>query len=184
MLEKEGIMRERIRFLRWPAAIAGTIVVSFLASFALANHAPWHHVVKAKAPTKTVVATGEEDFFFSSEDWTNLPGATAKIKVPNGQRALILASFTAETTCSSFAPDECTARIMVDDRQARPASGRDFHIDTNYAGETDESQKAHAFDRSLEVGPGTYTVKVQGAAMGGTALRIDDFSFVVQRVRI
>src|SRR5215207_6091688 len=37
-----------------------------------------------------------------STSYVNLPGATTTITVPSGQRALILARFTAESSCGQF----------------------------------------------------------------------------------
>lgn len=175
-------MRALVSSWRWPSAIAATVIVAALATVAVANHNPGHKVLKGKAPLKTVVVTGTQDSFVDTNEWTNFPGAKAKIKVPDGGRALIVARFTAETVCSSFAPDHCSARILIGGREGLPASGRDFHIDSNYGSETDESEKAHAMDRSLEVGPGRHIVKVQGAAMGGMLLRIDDWSLTVETI--
>ena len=178
-------MRRLSTFPRWGLAVALTVTVSAVGTFAFANHEPGHVIKKGKGPSKTVVVTDSQPFLIGSEDWTNLPGAKAKIKVPDGKRALLLARFTAETVCyAPPAPEECSARIMVDGKQALPASGKDFHIDSSYAGEDEESQKAHAFDRSLEVGAGTHVVKVQGAAMGSVILRLDDWSLTVERVNL
>lgn len=175
-------MRALVSSWRWPSAIAATVIVAAVATVALANHNPEHRVQKGKAPVKTVVVTGTEASTISLNQWKNIPGAKAKIKVPAGGRALIIARFTAETVCSSFAPDHCSARILIGGREGLPASGRDFHIDSNYGGETDESEKAHAMDRSLAVGPGKHIVKVQGAAMGGMVLRVDDWSLTVETI--
>ena len=163
--------------------VAATAIVTAVATIAFANHEPGHRVARGKAPNKTIVVTGEDPTEIGFPEWQTIDGAKTQIRVPNGQRALLLIRFTAETVCFFGGPDECAARVMVDARQARPASGRDFHIDSQYAGETDESQKGHAFDRSLEVGPGRYTIKVQGAAMGDNILRVDDWSMTVERVR-
>jgi hypothetical protein len=168
---------------RLAGVVAATAVVTAVATIAFANHAPWHKVFKGGAATRTVVVTGEEPTVFGDDNWANIQGAKTTIKVPNGERALLLVRFTGETVCYFGGPDFCSARVMIDDRQARPASGRDFHLDSNYGGETEESEKGHAFDRSLEVGPGTYTVKVQATAMDETVLRVDDWSMTVERIR-
>jgi hypothetical protein len=162
--------------------VAATAIVTAVATIAFANHAPWHKVYRGKAPNKTVVVTGEQLTHIFTNDWENITGARAEIRVPRGGQALLLMRFTAETVCYSGAADFCAARIMVDDRQAHPASGRNFHIDSYYANETSESQKGHAFDRSLNVGPGNYTVRVQGTTMGNTVLDVDDWSLTVERV--
>jgi hypothetical protein len=168
--------------LRLVGIVAATAVVTAVATIAFANHQPWHKVFRGKAPNKTVVVTGKEPTTIGTNDWQNIHGARTEIRVPDGGRALLLMRFTAETVCYFGGPESCAARIMVDDRQAKPASGRNFHIDSYYANETEESQKGHAFDRSIEVGPGTYTVRVQGTTMGNTILNVDDWSLTVERV--
>jgi hypothetical protein len=167
---------------RLVAVMAATATVTAAATIAFANHEPWHKVYTGGGPNKTIVVTGEQRTRFTTNDWENVNGARAEIRVADGQQALLVMRFTAETACFSGAVDFCSARIMVDDRQARPASGRNFHIDSYYANETSQSQKAHAFDRSLKVGPGVHVVKVQGTTMGNTILDIDDWSLTVERV--
>jgi hypothetical protein len=168
----------------WSATglVAATAIVTAIATVAFANHAPWHKVFKGRAPNKTVVVTGEQETEVIDDEWHGINGARTEIRIPNGERALILVRFTAETVCYFAGPDFCSVRVMVDGKQAKPASGRDFHIDSNYGGETEESEKAHALDRSLEVGPGRYTIKVQGTAMDSTILKVDDWSLTVERV--
>jgi hypothetical protein len=175
-------MNKVTRPLRLVALMAATAIVTAVATVALANHEPWHKVFRGGGANKTIVVTGEQRTSIGTNDWQNIQGARAEISVPNGQRALLVMRFTAETVCFEGGPEACSARIMVDDRQARPASGRNFHIDSYYAGETSESTKGHAFDRSLRVGPGTYTVRVQGTTMGNTILDVDDWSLTIERV--
>ena len=167
---------------RWSVAVAATVAVSVLGAYAFANHQPGHKVFKGRSPLKTVAVSSTEEFLVDGNDWTDIPGAKATIKVPAGKQALIIARFTAETVCYDISPDHCSARIMIGGNQGHPASGRDFHIDSNYGGETNESEKAHAMDRSLQVGSGKHVVKVQVAAMGNTALRVDDWSLTVESI--
>ena len=166
------------------ALVSTSAFVGAVSTIAVANHQPGHQTTEAKNTTKTIAVTNENDFFSNSLHWVDVTGAKAEVTVPDGEQALLLIRFTAETVCYSNAPDHCSARVMVDDKQAKPASGTDFHFDSNYGGETDESEKAHAFDRSLKVGPGTYMVKVQVQPMEGMALRIDDWHLTVERVKI
>jgi len=166
------------------ALIVGSAMLTALATLAIAKHESWHRVYKGKGSNRTIAVSGEQEKFILTGQWTNIPGAKAKITVPGGERAIILARFTAETVCFNDAPDFCSIRIRVGSREAKPSAGRDFHIDSNYGGEGIESEKGHAMDRSLEVGPGTYTVKVQGLAMQTTDLRVDDWHLTVERVRI
>lgn len=173
----------KIRSWRAASIVVLGIFVSLVGAASLAEHTPGHDVLRGRGVKKTVVVTSTDDWTIFVDEWKNIRGAKTQITVPAGQRALLLMRFTAETVCYSGGPDFCSARILVDNREALPAAGRNFHIDSNYSGETFESQKGHAMDRSLEVGPGTYTVRVQGTAMEGLILTVDDWSLTVQSVR-
>jgi ABC-type antimicrobial peptide transport system permease subunit len=171
-------------FLATVGIVASVATVVALATTSIANHAGGHHVENAKRATKVVALSGERAQTISTDEWVDIRGAKTSIRVPDGERALISARFTAETVCYAIFIENCSLRIMVDARQARPASGRDFHVDSNYSGESEESQKGHALDRTLKVGPGRYTIKVQGTQMGITNLRVDDWSLIVKRISV
>jgi hypothetical protein len=164
------------------AVITVTATITALAAVGIANHAGWHKVLRGKRAEKVVALSGEREVFVLDDAWANIPGAKTEIRVPAGERALITTRFTAETVCYGLTIENCSLRVKIDDRQALQAAGRNFHVDSNYGGESEESQKGHALDRSLEVGPGLYTVKVQGIAMGATNFRVDDWSLIVKRV--
>ena len=159
-------------------------IFSVAATVSFANHNSEHKVQKAGKTVATRVVTGEEPTVIQTNDWTNVSGASTRIRVPDGGRALILARFTSEAVCHQPVIDHCAMRIQIGDRSAHPASGKDFHIDSRYAGETFESEKGRAFDRALTVGPGTYVVRVQGAGMGGNWLTVDDWSLTVKRAPV
>jgi hypothetical protein len=156
-------------------------IVSVAATVSFANHNSEHQVQKAGKPNATRVVTSEIATVVQTNDWTNISGASTKIKVPEGGRALILARFTSEAVCHQPVIDHCAMRILIGNRSAHPASGKDFHIDSRYAGETFESEKGRAFDRARTVVPGTYVVRVQGAGMGDNWLTVDDWSLTVKR---
>jgi hypothetical protein len=131
----------------------------------------------------------------TSTSFVNLPGASTTITVPAGQKALILARFSAESNCSGGTVDDwCSARIMVGGSEGGPASGSDFAFDSVDSSETaacaaDEcGWESHSMDRSRgPLGPGTYKVKVQWRVVqfGGSAptFRLDDWSLIVERVK-
>jgi hypothetical protein len=154
-----------------------------LTTAAVANHAAWHKVMKGGRTSTVSVATGERPKLIQQLAWANIPGAKLKVTVPEGKHALLLMRFSAETTCYTNVLDYCSMRILVDDREGRPSAGRDFHIDSHYGDETEESQKGRAFARALEVGPGTHTVKVQGSTMNAQTLRVDDWHLTVEKVK-
>lgn len=164
-------------------ALVAVAAITVAATVSFANHNASHKVQKGGKTSSTVVVTGENPTIIDTNNWTTVNGATARVRVPDGGRALILARFTSEAVCYAVPFDHCAMRIQIDQKSAHPASGRDFHVDSRYASETDESEKGRAFDRSLEVGPGKYKVRVQGAAMGGVILKVDDWSLTIKRVK-
>jgi len=126
------------------------------------------------------------------------PGVKTTVSVPRGQKGLILARFSAETYCyggPSVDPDrdnKCSVRIMVvkqpngQEIEACPCQGTNFAFDSTSGGtENIYAQESHSMDRSLVVGPGTYTVKAQWAvSRSDVNFRVDDWSFVVEKARI
>ncbi len=127
----------------------------------------------------------------TSQSLVNLPGASVKISVPSGQKGLILARFSAESTCYNTAGnantgDWCHATILaVKDgtgtvTKLGPNDGINFAFDDAEA--TDYSWEAHAIDRSVVLGPGTYTVKVQYATTSSTTeFWLDDWQLTVEK---
>lgn len=128
--------------------------------------------------SKVTVATSDfNDTSASTTTLTPLPGMVAKISVPAGKRALLMARFTAETSCSGGGTtgNWCIAEILVDGVEAHPGDGSDYAMDsTNNGANSEENWQGHALDRSIVVGPGTHTVTVLGAVtdFGGTGTQI------------
>jgi hypothetical protein len=131
----------------------------------------------------------------SSTSYVDLPGATTTITVPAGQRALILARFSAESNCvDGAAGDYCTTRVRIGGVSADPASETDFAFDsiddpsncTNALFGTQCGWESLSMDRSRgPLGPGTYTVKVQWAVTDAAVnFRLDDWSLTVERVKV
>ncbi|TMJ97134.1 MAG: hypothetical protein E6G67_03405 [Actinobacteria bacterium] len=119
----------------------------------------------------------------SSTSYANLPGATLLITAPRGQRALILARFSAESRCTGGSSgDPCTVRILVDGVEAGPASGTDFAFDSSEGMVIDDLAESHSMDRSMAVGTGKHRVTVQWAVGGTPTFTLDDWSLTVERV--
>jgi hypothetical protein len=114
----------------------------------------------------------------TSATFVDVPGASTSIEVPAGQTARLIVRYTAETFCSG---SWCPVRVTVNDTEADPASGYDFAFYSS-GGAT---WVGAAIDRSTgSLAAGTYTVKVQYAALGAGTLRVDDSSLTVERVRL
>ena len=133
------------------------------------------------------VVRSTEIFNTGSKTFTTIPGATATITVPPGERALLVARFTTQEDCNvaDLSPDgKCVARIVANSTEMKPASGGQT-IDTVRAGRTTGVRSA-AIDRSIgPVGPGTYTIKVQVRVTGNIViLEVTDWHLTVERVHV
>jgi hypothetical protein len=75
----------------------------------------------------------------SSPTFIDVPGARTTITVPQGQNALIVARFTAESECdddNALQPDtRCYLRILIGSTEGAPASGLDLIFDNNGRGQ-------------------------------------------------
>jgi hypothetical protein len=125
------------------------------------------------------------DLFTTSES-AEIPNATVKVTVPPGELGLILARYSAESKCSGA--KWCSVRIRIIHpggaiREMAPAAGLDFAFDSPSAFPND-SPESHSMDRSVVVGPGTYTVRTQAVivgGVGGASFTLDDWSLTVER---
>jgi hypothetical protein len=120
----------------------------------------------------------------TSTSYATVPGATTRIRVPRGQRALISARFSAESECSGgAAANYCSVRVLIGRKQGHPRSGTDFAFDAVGAN-TDywESNSMERYRGPLR--PGRYRVRVQWAVTdAATTFRLDDWTLSVQRAR-
>lgn len=117
----------------------------------------------------------------SSQAFVDLPGASTSITVPPGQRALILARFTAESSClSGKAVGWCSVRILIGGVAAEPSAGLDFKFDSTPRFADDAFAYAHSMERSRALGAGTHAVKVQWATRNAR-FQLDDWHLAVER---
>jgi len=166
-------MGRRIRGWRLVVMLAMLVVVTGVAAevaFALTTgNGGTIRAVKVKTSTDLTPP--------ATTDWTAVPGATATIETPEGQRALLVVRFTAESECSGAA-GECRVRILVGPAETNPAAGTNFIWDTSDGTGVD----AHAMDRSRSVGSGVHTIQVQYQVnAAGVAFILDDWSLTVER---
>ncbi|MFI6293869.1 hypothetical protein ACIBEJ_19930 [Nonomuraea sp. NPDC050790] len=117
--------------------------------------------------------------------WGNIPTASINVTVPAGTTRFVNARFTAESLCVGPANTWCTARVVVVNSagtttELNPVVGTDYKFDTPGGDE-----QAHALERfSGPLGPGTYTVRVQGLRIAGiTQFVLDDYAFAVNLVQ-
>jgi hypothetical protein len=119
-----------------------------------------------------------------SAAYVDVPGAATAIAVPSGTRRMLDTRFTAESSCTGGS-GWCSVRIVLIRPngtllELNPQSGTDFAFDSPGS----DLWEAHAIERtSPYLAAGTYRVKVQAATVGGSSLRLDDWTFAVERVR-
>src|SRR5215813_1861225 len=83
-----------------------------------------------KAVAAVTVVTESELTFIGSTTFQALSGASTTITVPTGQNQLVVADFTADSTCQgAFAENFCTLEILADGVEMNPISGGDFAFD-------------------------------------------------------
>jgi hypothetical protein len=136
-------------------------------------------VVHSETPSALAGATTPPLMF------VDLPGASATLDLPaDVDRMLLVLRFSAESSCSGGAgSDYCPVRITVDGMEALPAAGVDFAFDGTDSGTaTASSWESHAMERTLTVGPGTHTVRIQWAVTSpATTFRLDDWTLAVEK---
>ncbi len=163
------------------AALAlGLVSISVALAFAEVNTKSGRKVTRVK------IRRSDEQSSTSSSNFENVPGARINIKIPRGE-AVLLMRFTAESICFSeiATPGQCHARITVNGDEAAPASGTEYIFDSNDSGtETKFSGEGRSMDRSRgPLGPGNYTVRVQGAVSDSDLeFLLDDWSLTVERI--
>lgn len=195
----QHINRRRVVAALTLATAASGLVFAGMSAQAAVDHdgQSAHGVVPAtnivstgKAVTRVVAATSDvNDTSASTTTLTQLPGMRVKITVPAGQRALLDARFSAETSCSGGGTDQnwCIAEILVDGVEAHPGDGSDFAIDsTNQGANTVANWQGHAMERLITVGAGTHIVTVVGSvtdfgATGSQVFWTGERSLVVER---
>ena len=91
---------------------------------------------QAGGPITAVKVVREENSFYnSSTTYVDVPGARTTIPVPSGQRALIMARFTASSACFPSATHTCagSVRILIGGVEGAPQSTFEFDL-TNQGG--------------------------------------------------
>ena len=133
------------------------------------------------------VAAGNTSLPLTSQAFVPLAGAEATVEIPAGGAGYILATFTAESTCT--ASGYCKVRLMIDSNgddvftEMFPAQGADYGFDSSDNGtETGASWESHSIQRYETMSRGcTCTVRVERATSSATGVfRTDDWLLTVQ----
>lgn len=132
-----------------------------------------------KAVAAVTVVTESDISFIGSTSFQDLPGARVTITVPANQVQLVQAEFGGDSTCQgSFAENFCRVQILADGAEMSPVAAGDFAFDG--VGTADDFYEAHAMQRSILLGPGTHTIKVQASVtLTGMSFFVDDWSLTI-----
>ena len=157
------------------AALACAVLAGSNSAFAV------RQTRKANAVAAVTVVTESQDSFLNSTSYQNLAGATATITVPAGKVQLVQADFFAESSCvGEFGGNFCSLRILADGAEMSPSAfeaGVEFAFDGVGA---DDFREGHAMQRSILLGPGTHTIRVQAAVSNSfTGVFLDDWSLTI-----
>jgi hypothetical protein len=176
------LLGDRLGSLLVAACVGGMIGV--LAHSVLADSQPGVTFADGGRVENIKVVRGTTMPGSSSTKYSRL--AATRVIVPEGQRSLILARFSAESLCESVSPGStCSIRIMIGGREAEPSAGKAFAFDSAEPTGS-QSWESHSMDRSWgPVRPGNYLVVVQFATVDtATNFELDNWSLTVERVRV
>ena len=168
-------------------AVSAAVGAIFAASVAIASHEAGH-TAKAAFGIEEVKVVRHSfphpdypggQWVTSTDTWIDVPGASIRITVPEGERALIIARFSPSVICAGTGI--CESRIVIGGVEAEPAKPVYFNPgSTNHWG-------VMYTERSLgPILPGTYTVRGQVLTTfgtSGTTLYVRSYHLTVERVR-
>ena len=110
-----------------------------------------HYLRTGGAVKSVAVATNDQQDFFPSTTWTNIPGTSVTMTVPSGEHDIFLISYSSDASCLDV--DTCDVRVVVNGTAALPAPSE---LGVTSAIVTDSAQFVAGPD-----GPGSYTITAQ-----------------------
>jgi hypothetical protein len=143
----------------------GLAVVVFALGVTAAGAVTGGTTRSAQAQLGIQTATRTASTYSTSMSFVTVEGATTTFTA--AANVLVVATFSAEATCADLDPPAvpsyiyCSARIVVDSTEMNPAAGSDFAFAYPSVNHGTLIAQAASMQRSLLVGPGTHTVKVQ-----------------------
>lgn len=146
----------------WLSSVA--LATALLSAIGMAWSAP---TSSGGSPTgvKTTYG-GDPTWFTHSSTWVNVPGAKLSMKVPDGQKSLFLARFSAYTACYN-ADDPFAVPCEVRIRVVGPSGTSTMNPKTGLMHHNNSEPDASAIDRSLgPVGAGSYEFRIQVRNIG------------------
>jgi hypothetical protein len=165
------------------ASVAVALILASGTAFALLTFASGGPIERVQIARQTSATLSNAVAF------NDVPGAALPVSVPAGSTRLIMARFSAESSCSGGAgAQHCSVRIVAVNvangavTELSPQSGIDFAFDsTDLASETFASWEGHSMDRSDRLDAGDYRLKVQRAVTNAAVtFRLDDHSLTVE----
>jgi hypothetical protein len=162
------------------AAAAGAILTA--SGVALASHTPSHVTMSGGGLIREDIQTDWSATFVTSQIFGALTGSGIGLGVPSGTVRLFVARFNAESECAGATVGDCHVRIVARNRatgavlELHPRRGNGFSWDTvNTAG-----PRALGIERSIRLGPGTYTFAVQASTSPSVTLILEAWHFAVE----
>ena len=159
MLEKFG-RAGTVAFRRAP--ITSVITVGLLGALVAAAAIAATTGHDTFGPERLTTNRDPDRFNISSSDWQDLPGASTSVFMPADSRVVILARFSAESSCVG-AGAVCSVRVLVDGVEAAPTGAE--HFDTGTAEAADDGITNPMIERSrgglLGLPAGDHTIKLQ-----------------------
>jgi hypothetical protein len=174
------------------AAAAGLVAGVVLGAGAVAYSAGTLTTAQGNTLTQVKVVRDGNPTATTSTSFVDVPGATTTISVPAGTKALILARFSATSTCVGPAQDSaCFLRIMIykvgtTPTEAFPNGVNISTFDSEVAPNVNAVRKqAHMIERSRGgLTAGDYVVDVQDAVPGAdTTLALVNWNLTVERIK-
>jgi hypothetical protein len=168
----------RAALITLAAAVLGAAVATALAT-----------VSRTAGPITAVTVVSDRELLeTSSRTFVDIPGAATTIRVPSGQRGLIVARFSAASQCGSLNPDDdgCFVRILIGGVEADPATVGPFDTAACCPNSSNgDSFESHQIERSRgALPPGSYSVKVQWQADAENQFMLWGWHLAVERARV
>lgn len=181
---RTGSGRRRVATL---AAVGGLVVGLVLGGAAVAYSAGTLTTAQGNTLTQVKVVRDANPAETTSTSFVDVPGATVTMTVPAGTKALILARFSASSTCvGPITPAGCFVRVLVNGTEALPSGVNLSTFDTETVSNGISAPfQAHMIERSRGgLTGGTYVVKVQYAVPNtGATLALVNWNLTVERIK-
>jgi archaellum component FlaG (FlaF/FlaG flagellin family) len=153
--------------MRTPAKIAILVLAMTLVAVAasVATAITFSSTVTGKSVTQVKVVRSTLAQQFTDDGGattaTDLTGASTTVKVPAGQKALLLIRFSAATACYGGAGggyDSCYVQVLVNGSAVAPG---EVSFDNNNTNTESTQLEAHSMEWAKTVGAGTFTVQIK-----------------------